>query len=116
LGRAVLFRVLRYQASCRNCYCLAIVIKICGRQELTSALKTDDNLSATYSPDKIAIPSSLTYQIIRRVNLFSGRPSYYQYKWLVKHHSFRSLSVDPEFYNSFVWIKNINIEECGLEL
>lgn len=25
-------------------------------------------------------------------------------------------SIDPEFYNSLVWIKDNNIEECGLEL
>lgn len=25
-------------------------------------------------------------------------------------------SIDPEFYNSLVWIKENNIEECGLEL
>lgn len=25
-------------------------------------------------------------------------------------------SIDPEFYNSLVWIKDNNIDECGLEL
>jgi hypothetical protein len=25
-------------------------------------------------------------------------------------------SIDPEFYNSVVWIKDNNIDECGLEL
>ena len=25
-------------------------------------------------------------------------------------------SIDPEFYNSLVWIKDNNLEECGLEM
>lgn len=25
-------------------------------------------------------------------------------------------SIDPEFYNSLVWIKDNDIDECGLEL
>lgn len=25
-------------------------------------------------------------------------------------------SIDPEFYNSIIWIKENNLEECGLEL
>lgn len=25
-------------------------------------------------------------------------------------------SIDPEFYNSLVWIRDNNIDECGLEL
>ena len=25
-------------------------------------------------------------------------------------------SIDPEFYNSLIWIRDNNIEECGLEM
>ena len=25
-------------------------------------------------------------------------------------------SIDPEFYNSLVWVRDNNIEECGLEM
>lgn len=25
-------------------------------------------------------------------------------------------TIDPEFYNSLVWVKDNNIDECGLEL
>ena len=25
-------------------------------------------------------------------------------------------SIDPEYYNSLVWVKDNNIEECGLEM
>ena len=25
-------------------------------------------------------------------------------------------SIDPEFYNSLVWVRDNNVEECGLEM
>ena len=25
-------------------------------------------------------------------------------------------SIDPEFYNSLIWVRDNNIEECGLEM
>ena len=25
-------------------------------------------------------------------------------------------SIDPEFYNSLIWVRDNNVEECGLEM
>lgn len=86
-----------------------------------------NNYSLQINPASYVNPEHLTYfKFIGRfiaMALYHGRFIYsgftmpFYKRMLGKKLVMKDIeSIDPEFYNSLVWIKENNIDECGLEL